>query len=63
MNWLRAGCDGVVILDINRALIELRCAPNDIVPEDAKHGRELERAMTKAATWGFPKMLVRGPSV
>lgn len=59
LNWLRAGCDGVVPLDFNRAFIDLRYAPNDIVAEDEEHGRELREAMRQAALWGFPKMLVR----
>ena len=57
--WLRAGLDGVVILDFGGAFVDLATAPNGLVAEDPQHQRELRAAMTERATRRLPRIAVR----
>lgn len=59
LSWLQAGCDGVVILDLNRAFADLVTAPNGLVGEDDAHTDELRRIMTETARRRLPRFLVR----
>lgn len=59
LTWLQASCDGIVILDINWAFIDLTTAPHGIVGEDDAHTDELRRFMTETALCRLPRFLVR----
>lgn len=59
LTWLQASCDGVVILDFNRAFADLVTAPNGLVGEDDAHTDELRRVMTETALCRLPRFLVR----
>ena len=59
LSWLRAGCDGVVILDPNRAYIDLVTAQYGLVGEDEAHTDELRRIMTETAMRRLPRFLIR----
>ena len=59
LSWLKGGCAGVVILDTNRAFIDLVSAPNGIVGEDDIHTVELQRKMSAIALRNMPRFLRR----
>lgn len=59
LSWLQGGCDGVVLLDLNRAFVDLVTAPNGLVGEDGAHTDELRRMITETAMRRLPRFLVR----
>jgi hypothetical protein len=51
LNWLRAGCDGIVIFDARAVNTRLKCLPQrlegyDLAADSIEHGRELERILS-----------------
>ena len=59
LSWFRAGCDGVVILEPNRAFLDLATAPHGLVGEDDAHTDELRQMMTNTAARRLPRFLRR----
>ncbi|UDQ88585.1 hypothetical protein LJE71_20455 [Xanthobacter autotrophicus] len=58
LGWLRAGCQGVVVLDERRAGARLAGALGNLLAEDLDHARELHRLMGRA----FPTNRIRVPA-
>lgn len=59
LSWLKGGCDGVVLLDLSRAFVDLVTAPNGLVGEDGAHTDELRRMITETTMRRLPRFLVR----
>lgn len=58
LSWLRAGCQGIVVLDERRAAARLAGALGNLLAEDLDHARELHRLMGRA----FPTSRIRVPA-
>ncbi|QRG09278.1 hypothetical protein EZH22_14070 [Xanthobacter dioxanivorans] len=58
LTWLRAGCQGVVVLDERRGGGRLAGALGNLLAEDLDHARALHRMMGRA----FPTRRIRVPS-
>lgn len=59
LSWLKAGCDGVVILDPIRSYIDLATAQYGVAGENDAHTNELRRTLTETALHRLPRFLVR----
>ena len=61
LNWLRGGCEGVVVLDWPSAQIDLAGLQTSIIAEDAPHGREIERHLRAPLLGQLPEILTPKP--
>lgn len=59
LDWLRAGCAGVVILDTRRAWAEFGSLEWPLVADDVEHGRELRRILTPPQQYGGEILVAR----
>ena len=59
LEWLKGGCAGVVIFNLNHAFIDLVTAPYGVIGDDDEHTEELRRTMSVVALRNLPRFLKR----
>ncbi len=59
LEWLKGGCAGVVIFNLDHAFIDLVTAPNGVIGDSDEHTEELRRIMRAAALRNLPRFLKR----
>lgn len=58
LNWLRASCQGVVVIDWPKAQIDITAVNTKIEAEDANHRREIEKRLRAPLPGPLPQIII-----